>query len=107
METEKYPTNVVTLDPEGKVTLPKGVLKNSGLGSGDLLFVTELSGDTILLKRLDPAKSALDLLKELGAALAAAGYDTTARIDELVDEAKRETTTEWLTKVRVSRDASS
>ena len=106
METLIHPPNVVTLDPEGKVTLPNAMLKASHLDTGDHLFVIELSNDTIVLKKLDATKNARDLLNELGAALRAAGYDTREKVDQLVDEIKREVTEEWLAKMRLSHDAS-
>lgn len=43
------------------------------------------------------------MLKELGAALRATGYDTSKKIKQLIDEAKLEVTEEWLVKRGVSQ----
>jgi len=107
MEIRNRAPNVVTLDPGGMVMLPREVLKTSRLGTGDLLFVVELSEDTIVLKKLDETKSALDMLQELGVALGAAGYDTREKVDQLVNEVKREVTEEWLAKMRLHHGVSS
>ncbi|MBI5651579.1 MAG: AbrB/MazE/SpoVT family DNA-binding domain-containing protein [Chloroflexi bacterium] len=106
METIMLTPSVVTLDPDGKVTLPSAVLKTSHLGTGDRLFIIELSNDTIVLKKLDETKSAIQVLNELGAALRRAGYGTREKVDQLVDEIKREVTEEWLAKMRLRHDAS-
>jgi len=106
METTTHPPSVVTLDPDGKVTLPTAVLQTSHLGVGDRLFIFKLSNDTIVLKKLDETKNARDMLNELGAALRAAGYDTREQVDQLVHEIKREVTEEWLANMRRRHDAS-
>ncbi len=85
METQFRPPNVAVLEQDGKVSLPPGVIE----------------------KKLDPSKSAFDMLEELGQALRAAGYDTREKIDQLVDEVKLEVTEEWLAKLGLRRDASS
>ncbi len=107
METQFRPPNVAVLEQDGKVSLPPGVIEDIHLATGDWLFVTELSEDSIVLKKLDPSKSAFDMLEELGQALRAAGYDTREKIDQLVDEVKLEVTEEWLAKLGLRRDASS
>ncbi len=107
METRFGPPNVAVLESDGKVSLPPGVIEDIHLVKGDLLFVSELSADSIVLKKIDPSKSAIDMLEELGAALRAAGYDTREKVDQLVDEVKLEVTEEWLAKIGLSRDGSS
>ena len=107
METRNHAPNVVVLREEGQIILPQGVLEHSRLGIGDLLFVVELSEDTIVLKKLDPSKTALDMLQELGVALRAAGYDTREKVDQLVNEIKREVTDEWLARMGLPQGASS
>jgi bifunctional DNA-binding transcriptional regulator/antitoxin component of YhaV-PrlF toxin-antitoxin module len=107
METRTHAPNVVVLGPEGNVTLPRQVLEHSQFGVGDRIFVTDLSDDAIVLKKLDPNKTVFDMLTELGEALRAAGYDTPEKVDALVDEVKLEVTEEWLARIGIHRTASS
>jgi len=99
METRTTIPIFVTLDEEGKVTFPRQVLDSQHWQGGDKLFVLQVAEDSIVLKRLDPNKSVFDMLEELGVALRKAGYDTPEKVDQLVNEVKREVSEEWLVKI--------
>ena len=107
MQTQNHMPDLAALDSEGKLVLPTQVIENNHLETGDLFVVMELSPDTIVLKRFQPTRSAIEMLEELGGALRAAGYDTVDKLDEFVDRIKREATEEWLAKMQPRSGASS
>lgn len=47
---------VVVVDEKGRVVIPRRVRKRLGLSKGSKLLLVELSGDTIVLRKLDVKK---------------------------------------------------
>jgi len=85
----------VVLDSRGRISIPKEIREQVGLASGAQLGISSLAG-LIILYRGDKDIDAFDVFARFGQLLREKGYDTSEKIDRLVDEIKRETTEDWL-----------
>ena len=85
----------VVLDSKGRISIPKEIRDQVGLTSGAQLGISSLAG-LVILYREDKDLEAFDVFARLGQLLREKGYDTSEKIDRLVNEIKRETTEDWL-----------
>ena len=85
----------VVLDSKGRISIPKEIRDQAGLMSGVQLGISSLAG-LIILYREDKDLDAFDIFARFGQLLREKGYDTSEKIDQLVQEIKRETTEDWL-----------
>ena len=68
------------VDTKGRVVIPKDIRKRMGIRSGEEFLITEIDGDTIVLKRFDVRKMLEEMIKN------AKGIN----LDELNEETERE-----------------
>ena len=93
----------VVLDSKGRISIPKEIRDQVGLTSGAQLGISSLAG-LVILYREDKDLEAFDVFARFGQLLREKGYDTSEKIDRLVNEIKRETTEDWLHRcLRVPR----
>jgi len=85
----------VVLDSKGRISIPKEIRDQVGLTSGAQLGISSVAG-LIIVYRGDKGLNAFDVFARFGQLLREKGYDTSEKIDRLVNEIKRETTQDWL-----------
>jgi len=93
----------VVLDSKGRISIPREIRDQVGLTSGAQLGISSLAG-LIILYRDDQDIDAFDVFARFGQLLREEGYDTSEKVDQLVNEIKHETTEDWLhRRLRVPR----
>lgn len=82
----------VRVEKGGLIHLPDRLRQASGIEDGDELVVCWLPPDQFLARRAYDwdDESLIQTRREFGAALKAAGYDTTEKVVELVRQVRRE-----------------
>ncbi len=68
------------VDTKGRVVIPKDIRKRMGIKPGEEFLITEIDGDTIVMKRFDVRKMLEEMIKN------AKGIN----LDELKEETEKE-----------------
>ncbi|WP_456452451.1 AbrB/MazE/SpoVT family DNA-binding domain-containing protein [Thermococcus sp.] len=68
------------VDTKGRVVIPKDIRKKMGIRPGEEFLITEIDGDTIVMKRFDVKKMLEEMIKN------AKGIN----LDELKEETEKE-----------------
>nr|WP_206204000.1 AbrB/MazE/SpoVT family DNA-binding domain-containing protein [Thermococcus sp. ES12] len=68
------------IDTKGRIVIPKEIRKRMGIKPGEEFLITEIDGDTIVIKRFDVRKMLKEIIKNAG------GLD----LDELEGEIEKE-----------------
>ncbi len=68
------------IDTKGRIVIPKEIRKRMGIKPGEEFLITEIDGDTIVIKRFDVRKMLKEIMKN------ARGLD----LDELEGEIEKE-----------------
>jgi AbrB family looped-hinge helix DNA binding protein len=89
----------IVLDSKGRISIPKEIRDQAGLTSGAQLGISSVAG-LIILYQEDKGLNAFDVFARFGQLLREKGYDTSEKVDRLVNEIKRETTEDWLHRWR-------
>lgn len=90
---------IVKIGERGQIILPEKIREKEKLRAGDLMMIDYVDG-FITLSKVEKKMDVLDVFAGLGEALREKGYDTEAKITELIDEVKEEVTEEWIKKLR-------